>query len=91
MTKPGYGTVIAAVHDKTALVYVRRNNFVDEQSLVDYIHRHGRGKELSRDDFESGNWEPTLRAVLTVAFPSEPLPSPGIDDVVRQLKAYLSY
>ncbi len=90
MTKPGYGTVIAAVHDETALVYVRRKNFIDEQSLVDYTHRHGRGMELSRDDFESGNWEATLRAVLTVAVPSEPLPSPGTGDVVRQLKAYLS-
>lgn len=90
MTKPGYGTVIAAVQDKTALVYVRRNNFVDEQSLVDYIHRHGRGLELSRDDFESGNWEPTLRAVLTVAVPSEAHPSPGMGDVVRHLKTYLS-
>ncbi|HSF10724.1 MAG TPA: hypothetical protein VLA60_15040 [Nitrospirales bacterium] len=90
MTKPGYGTVIAAVQDKTALVYVRRHNFIDEQSLVDYIHRHGRGMELSRDDFESGNWEPTLRAVLTVAVPSEAHPSPGTDDVVRQLKTYLS-
>ncbi|WNM57031.1 hypothetical protein [Candidatus Nitrospira allomarina] len=90
MTKPGYGTVTAAVQDKTALVYVRRHNFIDEQSLVEYIHRHGRGMELSRDDFESGNWEPTLRAVLKVAVPSVAHPSPGTGDVVHQLKTYLS-
>ncbi|WP_447962031.1 hypothetical protein [Nitrospira sp. Ecomares 2.1] len=90
MTKPGYGTVIAAVQDKTALVYVRRKNFIDEQSLVDYTHRYGRGAELSRDDFESGNWEATLREVLAVEFPSEPPPSPGTGDVVRQLKPYLA-
>ncbi|WP_342349889.1 hypothetical protein [uncultured Nitrospira sp.] len=90
MTKPGYGTVIAAVHDETALVYVRRRNFIDEQSLVDYTHRYGRGMELSRDDFESGNWEATLRAVLTIAVPSEVRPSPGTGDVVRQLKTYLA-
>ncbi|PJA80686.1 MAG: hypothetical protein CO149_00850, partial [Nitrospirae bacterium CG_4_9_14_3_um_filter_51_5] len=87
---PGYGTVIAAVRDEKALVYVRRGNFVDEQSLVDYTHRHGRGMELSRDDFESGNWEETLRAVLTVAVPSEAPPSPGTSAVVRRLKTYLS-
>ncbi|MDR4482914.1 MAG: hypothetical protein R3B95_06680 [Nitrospirales bacterium] len=90
MTKPGYGTVIAAVRDETALVYVRRRNFIDEQSLVDYIHRHGRGMELSRDDFESGNWEATLRGVLTERMPSEAIPLPGTGDVVRQLKTYLS-
>jgi len=89
MTKPGYGTVIAAVQDEKALVYVRRRNFIDEQSLVNYTHRHGRGMELSRDDFESGNWEATLRAVLTVAVPSEAPPSTGTSAVVRQLKSYL--
>ena len=90
MTKPGYGTVIAAVHDEKALVYVRRRNFIDEQSLVDYTHRHGRGMELSREDFESGNWETTLRAVLTMAVPSEAPPSTGTSAVVRQLKTFLS-
>ncbi len=90
MTKPGYGTVIAAVYDEKALVYVRRGNFIDEQSLVDYTHRHGRGMELSRDDFEAGNWEATLRAVLAMAVPPEAPPSTGTSAVVRQLKAYLS-
>jgi hypothetical protein len=89
MTKPGYGTVMAAVHYGKALVYVRRGNFVDEQCLVDYTHRYGRGMELSRDDFESGDWAATLRAVLTVPEPSEPLPSPGNSAVVRLLRTYL--
>ncbi|MEJ2230168.1 MAG: hypothetical protein P8X46_03155 [Nitrospirales bacterium] len=89
MTKPGYGTVMAAVHYGKALVYVRRGNFVDEQCLVDYTHRHGRGMELSRDDFESGEWEATLRAVRKVPEPSEPPPSPGNSAVVRLLKTYL--
>lgn len=89
MTKPGYGTVMAAVHYGKALVYVRRKKFVDEQSLVDYTHRYGRGMELSRDDFESGNWESTLGAVLTVPNPSEPPPSSGTTEVVRLLRTYL--
>lgn len=89
MTKPGYGTVMAAVHYAKALVYVRRGNFVDEQGLVDYTHRHGRGMELSRDDFESGKWDETLRAVLTVPDPTEPPPSPGNSAAVRVLRNYL--
>ncbi|MDH4359920.1 MAG: hypothetical protein OEW33_04190 [Nitrospirota bacterium] len=89
MTKPGYGTVMAAVHFGKALVYVRRGNFVDEQCLVDYTHRHGRGMELSRDDFESGNWEATLRAVLQVPDPPEPPPLPGNSAAVRLLRTYL--
>lgn len=89
MTKPGYGTVMAAVHYGKPLVYVRRGNFPDEQCLVDYTHRHGRGMELSRHDFESGNWEATLRAALTEPDPSEPPPLPGNSAVVRLLRTYL--
>ena len=89
MTKPGYGTVMAAVHSGIALVYVRRGNFIDEQGLVDYTHRYGRGMELSRDDFESGDWETTLRAVLTVPDPLDPPPPPGNSAVVRLLRTYL--
>jgi hypothetical protein len=89
MTKPGYGTVVAAVHYGKPLVYVRRGNFIDEQCLVDYTHRHGRGMELSRNDFEAGDWEATLRAVLTVPDPSESPPSPGNSAVVRLLRIYL--
>ena len=47
LTKPGYGTIVEAVALGTPVVYVRRYNFADEQSLVDYLHRHGRGAELS--------------------------------------------
>jgi UDP-N-acetylglucosamine transferase subunit ALG13 len=89
ITKPGYGTVMAAVHYGKALIYVRRGNFIDEQCLVDYTHRYGRSMELARDDFESGDWEETLRAVLTVSNPSEPPPSPGNNAVVRMLRTYL--
>jgi hypothetical protein len=89
ITKPGYGTVMAAVHYGKALVYVRRGNFIDEQSLIDYTHRHGRGVELSRNAFESGDWETAIRAVLTVPDPSDPPPSPGNSAVVRLLRTYL--
>jgi hypothetical protein len=89
MTKPGYGTVMAAVHNGKMVVYVRRHNFIDEQCLVDYIHRHGRGMELSREAFEAGNWEATLRAVLTVPDATESPPSPGHRDAVRVLSTYL--
>lgn len=89
MTKPGYGTVMAAVQHGKALVYVRRGNFVDEQGLVDYIHRYGRGMELSREDFESGSWEEVLQKVLTVTASKELPPPSGTSAVVRLLRTYL--
>lgn len=76
MTKPGYGTIVEAVALQQPVVYVRRYNFADEQPLVDYLHRYGRGTELSLDDFTLGNWEPAFQQILTAPFPTLPTPVP---------------
>jgi len=89
MTKPGYVTIMTAVHYGIPLVYVRRYNFVDEQNLVDYAHRYGQALELTRADFELGKWEPTLHRVLSIPEPRESLPSPGNHTVVDLLRKYL--
>jgi len=77
MTKPGYGTIVEAVELQQPLLYVRRYNFADEPPLVDYLHRYGRGVELSIDDFMQGRWEPALQQVLASPAPSLPAPSPA--------------
>ena len=74
MTKPGYGTIVEAVALQQPVVYVRRYNFADEPPLVDYLHRYGRGVELSIDDFTRGRWEPTLLQALASPVPSLPPP-----------------
>ena len=63
MTKPGYGTVLEAIALGLPVVYVRRYNFADESPLVEFLHQHGQGQELRRDDFFSGNWRPALEAL----------------------------
>ena len=75
MTKPGYGTIVEAVALQQPVLYVRRYNFVDEQPLVDYLHRYGRGMELSLDDFVKGRWEAALRTVPDLPTPTTPPPS----------------
>jgi len=89
MTKPGYGTVVTAVHHGIPLVYVRRNNFVDEQSLVDYAHQHGRALELTHEAFRRGVWKETLEAVLALPDPLKPSPQPDCRGIVRVLRRYL--
>ena len=74
MTKPGYGTIVEAVELQQPLLYVRRYNFADESPLVDYLHRYGRGVELSMDNFLSGRWEQALQQTLVA--PAPPLPAP---------------
>ena len=89
MSKPGYATIITVVHYEIPLIYVRRNKFVDEQPLIDYAHKHGRAQELSRKDFESGIWQQTIHAVMTLPLPSDPPPKPGSLFVANALKSYL--
>ena len=89
MTKPGYATITMAAHYGIPLVYVRRYNFIDEQSLVEYAHQHGRAMELTREDFESGDWGKTLNAVLALPSPVEPPPQPDHRAVVDLLRGYL--
>ena len=88
MTKPGYATIASGVHYEIPLVYVRRNNFVDEQRLVDYAHQHGRALELTREDFETGAWEKTLHAALTLPAPLEPPPKQDLGEIVGLLKKH---
>jgi hypothetical protein len=90
MTKPGYGTLVEAVALRTPVVYVRRFNFADEQPLVDYLHRHGRGVELSQEDFARGHWQDALEHILRVPIPATPPPLPtGAQDAARMLVSYL--
>ncbi|MGH7182346.1 MAG: hypothetical protein ACREJN_10260, partial [Nitrospiraceae bacterium] len=91
MTKPGYGTIVEAVALQQPVVYVRRYNFADEPPLVDYLHRYGRGVELSVDDFAQGRWEPALQQVLASPAPSlQALPPTGAAEaatfLARQLR-----
>ncbi len=76
VTKPGYSTVVEAVHHQVPVVYVRRYNFADEEGLVRYLHRHGRGLELEREAFQQGWWGDALSAVLRQPAPTEPAPEP---------------
>lgn len=90
MTKPGYGTIVEAVALRKPVVYVRRYHFVDEQSLVDYVHRYGRAVELNKDAFVAGAWLESLMAAR--ALPPSLLPSPaptGGADAASHLLRYL--
>jgi hypothetical protein len=86
MTKPGYSTIIDAVTQDRPILYVRRYNFADEEPMVQYLHRYGRGVELSMDDFEQGSWEAALHRLKKVPIPPERPPAPsGAADVAAIL------
>ncbi|MCP9456222.1 MAG: hypothetical protein NNA18_08985 [Nitrospira sp.] len=92
MTKPGYGTVVEAVALGIPLIYIRRYNFADEQPLVEFLHRHGRGVELTQQDFVTGQWLAALEAAT--ALPPPPIPAPcmnGAVDAAERLLPFLKH
>jgi hypothetical protein len=88
LTKPGYGTLVEAVALGTPLVYVRRYNFADEQPLVDYLHRHGRGVELTREDFVDGRWESAIRSALNLPMFPVPPAATGAEEAASHLARF---
>jgi len=90
VTKPGYSTIVEAVASSTPVIYVRRYNFADEDSLASYLHRYGRGTELLEADFHAGRWEQALEAVLKIPEPRETPPfQTGATDAAKILANYL--
>ena len=88
MTKPGYGTILEAVALGLPVIYVRRYNFADEAPLVKYLHDYGRGHELSRGDFASGNWRPALEAFAGVKTTTGHALMTGVADASKALLKY---
>ncbi len=88
MTKPGYGTLVETVALQVPTVYVRRNNFGDEQSLVEYLHRYGRGLELSMDDFMKGHWATTLENAIKLPATTPPPAPNGAHEAAAILAPY---
>jgi hypothetical protein len=88
MTKPGYGTIVEAVALGLPVIYVRRYNFADEPPLVAYLHRYGRGYELSLSDFIAGRWLPAFEAIHSVHVAPTTPDCTGATDAARQLASY---
>ncbi len=85
LTKPGYGTFVEAVALGRAVVYVRRYNFADEDSLVAYLQLHGRGAELSLADFLDGRWAETFQQAFDQSIRQPPPPLSGAADAAHIL------
>ncbi|RMH34647.1 MAG: hypothetical protein D6690_10360 [Nitrospirae bacterium] len=89
ITKPGYATIVDVVRYGIPVVYVRRYNFVDEECLVGYLHRYGRGVELSREKFLACDWSEALRDVQALPPPQQLPPTSGVAEAVSIIDDYL--
>lgn len=64
LTKPGYGTFAEAVCNGTPVLYQRRDDWPEQDALIDWLERHGRGREVAGDRLLDGQLADDLGALL---------------------------
>ncbi len=86
--KPGYGTVTECACNGIPMLYVPRDDWPEEPILLEWLHRHGRAADVSRELLEAGAVAPFLDQVLALAPLPRPLPS-GSEQAAEVLQALL--
>ena len=74
LTKPGYGTFTEATCNGTPVLYQRRDNWPEQDCLIDWLAQHGRCREVDPACFLDGRIERLLSEVLAETPPARPLP-----------------
>ena len=72
LTKPGYGTFAEAACNGTPLLYVRRDDWPEQECLIDWLKDHARCHEVSMAALLAGDLRPALDALWQQ--PAPPVP-----------------
>jgi len=52
--KPGYGMVTECVAAGKPMLYVRRNSWPEQDSLLEWLNEHGRARSITRESLQQG-------------------------------------
>ncbi|MDP2793717.1 MAG: hypothetical protein Q8O25_06500 [Sulfurisoma sp.] len=88
VTKPGYGTFAEAACNGTAVLYQRREDWPEQDCLIEWLHANTRAREISAADLASGNLAAALDTALQTAAPPVPTPD-GIEQAAQHLAQML--
>lgn len=79
LTKPGYGSFAEAACNGVPVLYVSRQDWPEEPYLVAWLHRHGRGLEISRAQLISGDLIESFEEVVGLERPAVPPPTGALE------------
>ena len=77
VSKLGYGTLADCIATRTPILYPPRFDFREDEVFAPIVPQHFRARQLSLDDFKSGNWLPHLQQLETLPQPPHSLPANG--------------
>jgi hypothetical protein len=75
VTKPGYGTFTEAACNGTPVLYQRREDWPEQECLIDWLGRHTRSLEIDPQQLQSGDLSAVLAELWRQESPQRPLPS----------------
>jgi hypothetical protein len=84
--KPGYGSFVEAACSGVPVLYVSRPDWPETTCLTEWLGQYGSGREITRQQAETGALGDDLQAVREAAHPAPPLPSGATEaaDWLRQ-------
>jgi hypothetical protein len=89
IAKPGYGTFTEAACNGTPVLYVRRQDWPEQDYLIDWLARHGQCREVSDADLLAGRLRGALEALWRQEARPAPIPS-GIEEAAAALLPWLA-
>lgn len=88
LTKPGYGTFVEAACNGVPVLYVRRDDWPEQDCLIAWLHEKARCREVASDAVMRGALQDDLAELWRRPVP--PLPSPdGAVEAARLIASYL--
>jgi hypothetical protein len=74
LTKPGYGTFAEAACNGTAVLYLLREDWPEQDCLIDWLKTNARCREIDDGELSSGQLQPALAELWQQ--PAPPIPEP---------------
>ncbi|MGB4066332.1 MAG: hypothetical protein WBK19_21090 [Azonexus sp.] len=87
ITKPGYGTFTEAACNGIPVIYQRRENWPEQDCLIDWLTANGRCFEIGVAELECGQ----LAAALESVHEQSPSPIPETDGIAQAARAISDY
>jgi hypothetical protein len=88
LTKPGYGTFTEAACNGAPVLYVRRDDWPEQDCLIEWLEENACCRETSAASLARGALRDDLERLWRQARPRPPLPA-GAEEAARLVAAYL--
>jgi len=87
ITKPGYGTFTEAACNGTPVIYQRRDNWPEQDCLIDWLIENNRSAEIEAEKLVSGQ----LAAAIDCVLNQTPAPAPMADGIAQAAMAIIQH